>query len=184
MSGKFGVELGQSESGTPKEASALSTQLSRQLATETEGLRGMLTSLFAQALSGQWNQPLSWGEGKAFGTPGAPLPTSAKYQSATAGIPIVQSAVAASKRAGAKAQTQTAEELARTGLAGTPFGARVMQQGLSESEYQTSQIPARYIEQIISAVPNYVLGQGQNISSGLTGLRYGEGKNVGISGGA
>ena len=54
--------------------------------------------------------------------------------------PVYGKAVEASQRAGSQAQSQTAEQLARTGLAGTPFGERTMADTAQQSAYQTSQI--------------------------------------------
>jgi len=81
--------------------------------------------------------------------------------------PIISNAVESSQRAGSKTLQQVDENLARSGLAGTPFGAMTRANALQESEYNTSQIGPSMAMKILQMIPNYVLGQGQTAMSGL-----------------
>ena len=84
-------------------------------------------------------------------------------------IPIITRAVESSKRATSSALRGTGEELARTGLRGTPFGENIMAGTRMEGELRTSQIPTDMVAQFLTQIPNFVLGAANTAITGLSG---------------
>jgi hypothetical protein len=66
-------------------------------------------------------------------------------------IPMIQRAVEASKAATAGALRGTTDELAATGLAGTPFAASTLAGTRMSGEQATSQIPTTIAQHVISS---------------------------------
>lgn len=125
--------------------------LAKQLFGETEGLRTGINDLFSSIL---------------------------KTGGSQATTPIISNAVEASQRATSKTLAQTDEELARTGLAGTPFGANTRAGVLQEGNLSTSQIGPQIAMSLLQMIPGYLtgglqtafggLGQGANNATNLT----------------
>lgn len=86
-------------------------------------------------------------------------------------VPIIQRSVEASRRAGSQAQRGTTEELARTGLAGTPFGETIRAGGEREAAFQTSQIAPNMMMQFMGMLPNFLSSILQTGIGGLAGAR-------------
>lgn len=82
-------------------------------------------------------------------------------------IPIVQRGVEESRAATSGALRQLDEQLALTGMAGTPFGQRIRAETLTAGEQAASRIPLDVIQQFLSQVPGFVTGQQQISVSGL-----------------
>lgn len=76
-------------------------------------------------------------------------------------IPILSKAVESSKQAASRTQQATTEELSRTGLTGTPFGAAVLGQTKQQGEQAGATAETNILQQLISAIPDYTLGLGQ-----------------------
>jgi len=108
-------------------------QMIQRFETETRGLRGELIGEMTGALTGA-------------GRPRVAMPMIGQMESA-------------SRRATSKALTETGTELARTGLAGTPFGERVMAETRQTGAQQLGAIAPtqmqRYIDMILQAAPSY-----------------------------
>jgi hypothetical protein len=164
MSGGGALQAGHSKSeqrgGTQEGASQLAMQMANQFFGETGPLRQDFTSLLQNALTGD--------------------------TATAARLPIVASAMEASRKQGAQAMAGTEEELARTGLAGTPFGENIRSNTRANQEFQTSQIPSQFLGQLLNMIPGYVQGQGQTAMGVLPGLTYQKGDswahNWGMSG--
>jgi hypothetical protein len=108
-------------------------------------------------------------------------------------IPIISKAVEASMQATSDASRQTAESLAASGLAGTPFGVGEMARTYQQGRQATSQIPAQFSQQILNLIPDFILGLNQNIAQAgqaavpgtleqdSTGTSLGAGTGMGLS---
>lgn len=157
MSGEGFAGGGKTEGGTPDWAQDMAAQMAQRFEGETRGLRTDFISQLQQALTGD---------------------------TATATrIPIIESAMEASRRSGAQAMEETEGELARTGLAGTPFGERIRSGTRADLGFQTSQIPSQFLLALQQMIPNFVLGQSQT-AAGIPGsMQYQEGKNWKTGGG-
>lgn len=114
--------------------------MAQQFAGETQGIRRELISQFANVL---------------------------KTGGSQATIPIIGKAVEASKQATSQSLRQLDEELARTGLAGTPFGVAAKGQATTAGNLATSQVPTNIIQQFLQMIPNFILGQGQQAVAGV-----------------
>lgn len=82
-------------------------------------------------------------------------------------IPIIQKSVEASKSATSAALRGTEESLARAGIAGDPFGQKVLAGTRLAGETATAQIPINIIQQMISGAQSAVLGSAQTITRGF-----------------
>lgn len=142
---------GKTEGGTPDWAQLMAGNMARRFEGESRGLRTDFISQLQQAL-----------------TPDA---------NAAAQLPIVASAIDASRRAGSQAMEETETELARTGLAGTPFGERIRSGTQADLGFQTSQIPAQFLAALQAMIPNFVLGQSQTAAGLPAAMSYQEGKD-------
>lgn len=76
-------------------------------------------------------------------------------------VPVVAQAVESAKQASSRTERGTAEELARTGLSGTPFGASILSQTRAQGEQAGSMAETNILQQLINAIPNFTLGLGQ-----------------------
>ncbi len=84
-------------------------------------------------------------------------------------IPILSKAVESSKQAASRTQQATTSELARTGLTGTPFGAAVLGQTKQQGEQAGATAETNVLQQLLSAIPTYTLGQSTLGTSGISG---------------
>lgn len=152
----MGVSVGGGKSsGSQKDPAATAlANIAQQFAGETTPLRTGLISAFSQILSGQGTR-----------------------------LPVVSQAMESSRQAGSKATSDTSNELARMGLAGTPFGERVLSESRSGANQSTSQAGSNAIMQLFSMIPNFTLGQGQTALSGLGGAVGGNVSGKGKSSG-
>ena len=82
-------------------------------------------------------------------------------------MPIISKAVESSQRATSKTMRSTEENLARGGLAGTPFGAQIRAQTQQQGEFATSQVEPNMIMQILQQIPGFVTGSSQVTTSGM-----------------
>lgn len=102
-------------------------------------------------------------------------------------VPIIAQAVEASRRAASDAQTQTGEDLARTGQTGTPFGQRIIAEGKREGNLAAANTQTDMMKALFNLIPNLVLGQSQTALSGLSGAVggnvSGKGKSSGMGAG-
>ena len=103
-------------------------------------------------------------------------------------IPIISSAVDASRSASSRALQQTEEGLATSGLAGTPFGENILAGQRGEGERSVAATQEGLAQNIFGMISNFVLGQGQTAVSGLAGAIPGmqktkeKAKGAGVSG--
>ena len=81
--------------------------------------------------------------------------------------PIIRKAVEGSKRATSTSLQALEGDLARTGLAGTPFGENIRAGTRREGEFATSQIAPNMAMQLMQMIPNFLLGQSNVAVSGL-----------------
>jgi len=92
--------------------------------------------------------------------------------------PIIGKAVESSMQAASRARRETSDELARTGLAGTPFGVGELAKVIQEGEQKTSQIAPQMQYDInnllLQMIPNFILGQASNATSGLSNAIAGD----------
>lgn len=150
-----GLGGGKSEGSQTDPAASLLAGISQQFAGETEATRTGLISVFNQILQGQGSR-----------------------------VPVVSQAVESSRQAGAKATQGTETELARTGLLGTPFGARTMADTQQAAAQGVAGTESNFINQLFSMIPNFVLGQSQAALGGLGGAVggnvSGKGKSTGF----
>ncbi len=84
-------------------------------------------------------------------------------------VPIVAQAVESAKQASSRTEQATTEELSRTGLSGTPFGASILGQVKQQGEQAGSMAETNILQQLINAIPNYTLGLGQTATMPGTG---------------
>lgn len=81
----------------------------------------------------------------------------------TAQIPIIARALEHSRRAQSQSRQTTTDNLARTGLVGTPFGQSILAQQEITGNQQIADIPTNYAQSFINQIPNFVstmTGQG------------------------
>ena len=86
---------------------------------------------------------------------------------AGARLPIVNKAVESSRRATSNTLRGLDEQLAQSGLAGTPFGVQARTQTEQEGRFATSQIEPNMVLQMLSQIPGFVMGSNQVTVSGL-----------------
>jgi hypothetical protein len=91
-------------------------------------------------------------------------------------IPIISRAVERTRSEASKAQTQTEEELAQQGLAGTPFGEMIKATQAQQGNIAAGQTEQSLAQNIFNQIANFVLGQGQTAFSGLQGAIPGMGR--------
>lgn len=82
-------------------------------------------------------------------------------------IPIISKMMEASRRANSASTSQLGDELARTGLAGTPFGTTQVANQRREGEYKTSQIGPNFVAELLKLIPGFV---GEAQKTGVGGL--------------
>lgn len=82
-------------------------------------------------------------------------------------IPIIQRATEASATAGSNSIEQLDEQLALSGLAGTPFGQRTRAESQRLSEANTAAVPTNIIQQFLGQAPQLILGSGQQATQGF-----------------
>jgi hypothetical protein len=99
-------------------------------------------------------------------------------------LPIISQAVEGTRRASSKALRGTEEELARTGLSGTPFGERIEAEQRTTGDIAAATTKTDIVKQLFSMIPNFVLGQSQTALSGLSGAVGGNVSARGSSKGA
>ena len=84
-------------------------------------------------------------------------------------IPIIQQAVSQSRSALGTSLQQSSDELARTGLLGTPFGQRQLAGQRQAGEQQIAGIPTQGAQQLIGQAPQLVQGLLQALLGSLAG---------------
>lgn len=159
MSVGASVGGGKEESKTSSKAAKTLARLAETFATETGGIRTGLIDAMQEVL-------------------------------ATGGssIPIISSAVDASRSASSRALSETEESLAQSGLAGTPFGETILAGERGEGERNVAATQEGLAQNIFGMISNFVLGQGQTALSGLAGAipgmteTAGKAKAGGVSG--
>lgn len=82
-------------------------------------------------------------------------------------IPIIQRSVEQSRVAGSNSLRQLDEQLALSGLAGTPFGERSRAETVRLNEQNTASIPTNIVQQFIGQAPSLVTGTGQTATQGF-----------------
>lgn len=102
-------------------------------------------------------------------------------------IPIISAAQEAGKSSVARTGLQTREELARTGLAGTPFGEAILAATRQKGAFDVSQISPNISMDFLKAIPGFVTGTQQTVASGGAALgtsqQSGKGFSAGIASG-
>lgn len=88
-------------------------------------------------------------------------------------LPIIQSAMESSRKATSDALRQSESSLASSGLAGTPFGEGILAQTRMSGEAGTAAIPSSLAQQLLNIIPNFSLGTGGTVVSGLQGASQG-----------
>ena len=84
-------------------------------------------------------------------------------------IPIIQQAVSQSQAALGTSLQQSGDELARSGLAGTPFAARALGEQRRAGAQQIAGIPTQGAQQLIGQAPQIVTGLLQALLGSLAG---------------
>lgn len=84
-------------------------------------------------------------------------------------IPIINRSIEASHQASSNALKSTDEDLARTGLAGTPFGENIRAGQKQQGQMSAAMEGEKLAQAIFQMIPNLILGQGQSAMSGLGG---------------
>lgn len=98
-------------------------------------------------------------------------------------IPIVSRAVESARQAASRTEQATTEEMARTGLSGTPFGASILNQTKQQGEQAGWQAETDILSQLLGMVPNYTLGLGQTATMpGAPGYSESRGGEFSLSG--
>lgn len=98
-------------------------------------------------------------------------------------VPIISQALEAVRRASSQSQQGTQEELARTGLTGTPFGQNILATGKREGNLAAANTQTDIMKSLYNLIPNFVLGQSQTALSGLSGAVGGNVSGTGKSSG-
>jgi hypothetical protein len=112
---------------------------------------------------------------KAFYTETTPLRqelTDQFFEALTTGgvgarIPIIRKSEEASRRATSNTLQALENQLAQSGLSGTPFGERIRQESTQQGAFQTSQIAPNIIMQMLSQIPGFITGSNQVTVSGM-----------------
>jgi hypothetical protein len=130
---------GKGGGGKDKAGKALA-EIAQQFFRETEGLRGGLIGQFEEALN----------------TGGV-----------EARMPVIQKAQERSRQATSSALAQTQNQLAQSGLAGTPFAEMIQGGMLQQGAQQRAGIPTEIISQMLQQIPGFVTGANQTIIQGM-----------------
>ena len=85
----------------------------------------------------------------------------------SARLPIIARALEASKSAASQSRQQTIDSLARSNLAGTPFGQAILAQQEIQGNQHTADIPTQYASNVIGLIPQYITAL---TGQGITGL--------------
>jgi len=158
MSSGIGGGKGSSSSSTSSAAADSLANLAKQFAGETEGIRTGLIDAMQEVLS-----------------------------SGGSSVPIIARSVDASKQAASNALNETSNDLARSGLAGTPFGENIRASTRQSGEQSAALTGESMAQNIFSMISNFILGQSQTSTSGLAGAIPGmntqnqSGKSLGFS---
>lgn len=146
MSVGGGGGKGKSSGSQSDPAAATLANLATQFAGETTGIRQGLIRNFSNIISDPSGR------------------TAGGIQ-----VPLISQAVQATRRAESTARMQTGEDLARTGQTGTPFGQRILAEGRREGNLAASNARIDVEKMLYNLIPNFVLGQSQTATSGLSG---------------
>lgn len=125
--------------------------MAQQLFGETSPLRALLTSQMEEAL--------------ATGGVGAQ-------------IPIIQRAEERARLATSQAMEGVERELARTGLAGTPFGETLRAETARRGEFDISQIRPTMTSQFLAQIPGYTMGTTQTGIGGMGAAATAEAQRI------
>jgi len=140
-----------SSSGSTSSPSAIAlTKMAQKFEGETEGIRTGLVDVMQEVLS----------------TGGSSLP-------------LISRSVEQTRQAGSEALKSTGDQLALSGLAGTPEGEQIRAGVSRESEIAAGQTEQALAQMVFQMIPNLVLGQAQTASGGLTGAIPGLNKTTG-----
>lgn len=82
-------------------------------------------------------------------------------------IPIIQRAIEQSRLATSNTMRQIDEQMATSGVAGTPFGQSVRAGALMQGAQAESQVPTNILQQFLAMVPGMV---GQQGATGMSGM--------------
>lgn len=145
MSGGLGLGGGKSTQTQESSSANALAALAEQFAGETTGVRTGLLEAMQEVLS----------------TGGS-------------SIPIISSAVESSRKASSKALGETEAELAQSNLAGTPFGENILATQRQSGEQDVSKTQQSLAQNIFGMISNFVLGQSQTATSGLSGAISGD----------
>jgi hypothetical protein len=86
-----------------------------------------------------------------------------------ANIPSINSAVDASRQSSSQSETQMREQLARSGLAGTPFAETIMSQQQGADSARTGAIPAEAAQSFIGQAIPQLEGQAGRAAGAISG---------------
>ncbi len=89
-------------------------------------------------------------------------------------VPIIEKSVEATRKASSDALGATQTELARSGLAGTPFGENVLATQTATGEQAAAKTKIDLLRELLAQVSGYTLGTGNVAISGLSGARTSE----------
>jgi len=101
---------------------------------------------------------------------GGMLESALKGQGSAGNIPIIQQAVERSKQAASQSLAGTSDDLARSGLAGTPFGQAIMAQTQQQGNQAAARTETDMLSQLIAQVPAF-LAQNATTINALTGIQ-------------
>jgi hypothetical protein len=101
---------------------------------------------------------------------GGMLESALKGQGSAGNIPIIQQAVERSKQATSQTLAGTSDDLARSGLAGTPFGQAIMAQTQQQGNQAAARTETDLLSQLIAQVPAF-LAQNAGVINALTGIQ-------------
>lgn len=84
-------------------------------------------------------------------------------------IPIISRTIDASRSASSRALMETEQDLAQSGLAGTPFGENILATQRQKGEVGAAQVGESLAQNIFNMISQFILGQGQLGVGALTG---------------
>jgi hypothetical protein len=84
-------------------------------------------------------------------------------------LPLVQSMTEQAGKATSDTLKQVTDQLSQSGMIKSPYGQRILADTALSGEYAKKSIPSSVVQQLLSVLPNYTLGTGNTIVSGLTG---------------
>jgi hypothetical protein len=96
-------------------------------------------------------------------------------------MPIISKSQEASRRATSNTLAGLDQQLAQSGLAGTPFGVQQRTEAEQRGRYATSQIPTQIVGQMLAQIPGFVTGSNQVTVSGLGQAAGAEAQSQGAS---